>query len=288
MKHHRSTNRFRSLCLLAPLLFLSEKSLAQTTPVTGDLTVSGSVKTGTSNSAGGTEFRQDGLIIAKGTYGGDFVPGTLTADDQYSGTRMLWYPGKAAFRAGRVSGSMWNDTSIGVYSTAFGLCSVANGWASVAMGSHTTAGMYGVAMGFFTTADFSSAAFGDHSAAVGGGSMAAGSLTTAYGSCSTAMGLLTIATGGRSTALGEATSANALCSTAVGRTNIGGGSPNTWIPTDPLFEIGNGTPLVDIEGAPYVPAAPSNALTVYKNGNMDVQGVVTCAPGGDIPMFTGN
>ena len=33
---------------------------------------------------------------------------------------MFWYPGKAAFRAGYVSGTDWNDSSIGKYSAAFG------------------------------------------------------------------------------------------------------------------------------------------------------------------------
>jgi hypothetical protein len=49
-----------------------------------------------------------------------------------------------------------------------------------------------------------------------------------------------------------------------------------------LFEIGNGT------------TKPSDALVVYKNGDIVMtgtsvicSGTLTVAPGGDIPMFTG-
>ncbi|MES2476466.1 MAG: hypothetical protein V4640_11855 [Verrucomicrobiota bacterium] len=46
---------------------------------------------------------------------------------------------------------------------------------------------------------------------------------------------------------------------------------------DELLILGNGTSSV-----------PSNALEVFKDGKMNVKGVVTCLPGGNIPMFTGN
>lgn len=34
--------------------------------------------------------------------------------------------------------------------------------------------------------------------------------------------------------------------------------------------------------------AKTDALVVYKNGNVAAQGVITAAAGGDIPMYTGN
>lgn len=43
---------------------------------------------------------------------------------------------------------------------------------------------------------------------------------------------------------------------------------------DELLILGNGSYGV-----------PSNALEVFKNGNMNVYGSITCSPGGDIPMF---
>ena len=73
-------------------------------------------------------------------------------------------------------------------------------------------------------------------------------------------------TGDFSTAMGWFTKAESLGSTAIGRYNIGGGNPNSYVTTDPLFEIGIG--LTDISRA--------NAFTVLKNGNV---GIGTNSPG---------
>jgi len=90
----------------------------------------------------------DGGIWAKGTYGSGTALGNPGA-----GTRLLWYPAKAAFRAGTVSGTQWDDLSIGNYSVAFGLDSVASGDNSMAMGSGATAsGTASTALGINTTA----------------------------------------------------------------------------------------------------------------------------------------
>ena len=54
-------------------------------------------------------------IIAEGTFGsGD----DLTVSGQ--GTRLIWYPKKAAFRVGRVRSDRWDDANIGNYSTVTG------------------------------------------------------------------------------------------------------------------------------------------------------------------------
>ena len=75
------------------------------------------------------DVSDDGGIIARGTYGsGD----ALTTSG--AGTRMFWYPKKAAFRAGYVNGTQWNDANIGDYSVAMGSSAKASGEASVAMG----------------------------------------------------------------------------------------------------------------------------------------------------------
>lgn len=107
-----------------------------------------------------------------------------------AGTRMMWYPGKSAFRAGRVNGVHWDDTFTGLYSAGFGLNTVA--WGS------------------------SSTAFGDTTAATGPASTAMGHNTTANGSAATAMGRGTIADGRESTALGNGTHAIGLRSVAAG------------------------------------------------------------------------
>jgi hypothetical protein len=67
---------------------------------------------------------------------------------------------------------------------------------------------------------------------------------------------------------------------AIGRYNaLTGGSPTTWVPTDPLFTIGNGTAFL----------VRSNAFTMLKNGNagfgtttpgvkVDVDGAIAARP----------
>ena len=70
-----------------------------------------------------------------------------------AGARMMWYPGKAAFRAGEVGSDEWNDSNIGTRSVAFGYRTTASGDESTAMGFETTAsGDRSTAMGSGTTA----------------------------------------------------------------------------------------------------------------------------------------
>lgn len=78
----------------------------------------------------------NGNVLFEGSFKGSGA-GITPAEGQ--GTRMLWYPDKAAFRAGRVSGSQWNISGIGNYSTGFGFDAMATGDYSVAMGSSTEA-----------------------------------------------------------------------------------------------------------------------------------------------------
>jgi len=118
-------------------------------------------------------------------------------------------------------------------------------------------GYLSIASGYISTAiGYASTASGSTSTAMGYGTEATGNYATSMGYSSQASGNYTLATG-------QATKAEAFNSTAIGKYNIGGGSPTSWVATDPLFEIGNGT---------YT--APHNALTVYKNGNTDVDGVL--------------
>ncbi|MDD2717818.1 MAG: tail fiber domain-containing protein, partial [Candidatus Wallbacteria bacterium] len=179
---------------------------------------SGKIGVGTSN----PEFKltidkgaasPDGGIMAIGTYGS----GT-SLETSGVGTRMFWYPKKAAFRAGYVSGIEWDDSNIGDYSTAFGNSAKASGVDSTAIGYHTTAsGLGSTAMGVATTASgYVSTAIGDETIASGECSIAMGSSTTASGWGSTAMGEYTVASGQKSTAMGCFTVASGAVSTAIG------------------------------------------------------------------------
>ncbi len=210
-------------------------------------------------------------ILSVGTYGS----GTdLTVSGE--GTRMIWYPKKAAFRAGTVDGDQWNLSNIGDCSTAMGKNTTASEWASTAMGYHTTASeSASTAMGYSTTASgesttamgnsttasgWASTAMGHCTTASGGASTTMGHCTTASNWASTAIGRKTTASGEMSTAIGYYTTVEAYTSLAIGMYNVGGGTSNSWVATDPLFEIGNGT---DEDNK-------ANALTVLKNGNVGI------------------
>lgn len=200
-----------------------------------------------------------------------------------AGTRMMWYPDKAAFRAGNVNFTQWDKDNIGDYSfatgrdtraigdgsTAMGEVTLASGRYCTAMGRNTYASnLISTAMGNFTVASgYSSTAMGSNTEASGYISTAMGYNTEASGSYSTAMGYDTKASGVRSTAIGSNTRASAYGSLSIGQYNdsIISSNKTNWVATDPVFIIGNG--LTDI--------ARSNALTILKNGKT---GINTAAP----------
>ena len=122
---------------------------------------------------------------------GTYTPVLSTVPDLGTGSRMMFYPGKAAFRAGYVNAIQWDNLNVGVYSAAIGLNTTASGESSTAMGFNTLAsGDYSTAMGFINIAS-------------GPASNAMGSYTTASGAYSTAMGQHLTASGGYSTAMGN-------------------------------------------------------------------------------------
>jgi hypothetical protein len=233
---------------------------------------------------------KDSAVLFSGAATIPATPGNPPISGQ--GIRMMWYPDKAAFRTGYVSATNWNKDSIGNYSFATGFDVKAKGNSSTAMGGLTNAsGNNSTSLGLQTTA------FGDYSTAVGfqttafgDNSTAMGYLTTALGNYSTTMGYNTNATGIYSTAMGNNTTASANSSTAMGNNTIASGnvstamglyntskayasftvgrfndsistsSTDTWVDTDPVFIIGNGT----------ADNARKNALVVLKNARTGI------------------
>lgn len=174
----------------------------------------------------------------------------------------------------------FHNTASGQGAVAMGQHSVASGNNSIALGDQDTAsGDQSVALGNQSKASgTSSIAMGDNTKASAGASTALGKYTTASGNAATAMGNTTTASGGGSTSMGYGTTASGSYSTAmglsvtaqahsslvIGRYNIITGSSLFWTNTDPLFVAGNGNG-----------ASPSNALTLYKNGNLTIAGTLT-------------
>ena len=82
----------------------------------------------------GLLLRANGMVLGKGTYasGADLT-------EAGGGTKLIWYPKKAAFRAGSISTTQWDNANIGNYSAAFGFSNIAKGTNSFAAGYYNNA-----------------------------------------------------------------------------------------------------------------------------------------------------
>jgi len=199
-----------ALLLALPLPVLAPAAQAQTPAAT--------VKDDGSGSVVFQSFKDGGLLaLEQGATSGD-IPA------EGAGARMMWYPGKAAFRVGEVgvsdfsSGEEWNDANVGVYSVAFGRNTEASGSDATATGSGTIAsGSESTAMGDGTTASGSgSTAMGNGPTASGIGATAMGNGTTASAVGATAMGQNATASAPIATAMGAGTTASNSFATAMG------------------------------------------------------------------------
>ncbi len=145
-----------------------------------------------------------------------------------------------------------NTTSIGYASSAFGFDTLANGDHSASFGSITVAEGDG------------SLAFGYNSEALGDYSQALGYETVTANIGALSQGYATLASGLYSVALGDHTTAQASRSVVLGRFNLVQGDVSTWVPTDDLFVIGNGSSSTQ----------RANALSVKKDGTTFISGNV--------------
>lgn len=177
------------------------------------------------------------------------------------GSRLMWFPSKYSLFAGEL---LWPTDSIGRYSFSSGR-SIAPGMLSASFGQSLVIGDYSFAaggsgaIGNYSFATGSSTASGLQSAAVG--LSGAGANNAFAAGVSSALGLASsalcnaVTTGEVSAAFNKAKADSYMC-TALGRFNIGGGSPNEYVSTDPIFEIGIGSSEINRR----------NAFTVRKDG----------------------
>jgi len=186
-----------------------------------------------------------------------------------SGARMMWYPAKAAFRAG-FTNSQWDDANIGRFSSAMGFRSEASGDSSTAMGHDTRAsGSYSTAMGDGTIASGSRATAmgGFITKASGDYSTAMGFNTSASGYDSTSMGDSTIASGSSSTAMGSNTTASGDKSTAMGIGTTAGGKNSTAMGANAVVTSGSDGSFVYGDGTAVVTNAFKNQFMVLASSN---------------------
>jgi hypothetical protein len=192
-----------------------------------------------------------------------------------------------------LSGSIGEGSSAnGIAAYAFGLNDTVNAYLSIALGC-------GISI-----SGTDSAALGYNDTVPGGNAIALGSLNSASGQFSTALGYTNSASGYYATAIGESNSATGTNSIALGYNNIASGAnstalgfstksasydvlvfgqynvglvstngTNSWVPTDPVMEIGNG-----------VSGTPSNAVTIFKTGEVRTEGLIQSQAGVRIPQ----
>jgi hypothetical protein len=144
----------------------------------------------------------DGGILSTGTTG--------TNPDLGAGTRLMWIPDRAAFRAGRVgvagaSATFWNAANVGISSVAMGTDNLASGTHSFALGeSNESTGLRSFAFG---TVNINSGEL----------AISLGHSNTVSGTNSTAIGFRNVITSNNSYVLGRALLSSANENIVIGR-----------------------------------------------------------------------
>lgn len=237
----------------------------------------GNVGIGATNPLAKLHLINDGAILATGTLDSGWTGGSLGA-----GTRLMWIPRKAAFRAGDVSGDQWDTAKIGKYSVAFGVGTEASGLVS--------------------------AAFGSYSIASGTNSFAVGNASRATRDNAISMGLNTLAQGTESMALGSSIEVYANNSVGIGLTTTWPSyeinQPNTMAimggnvgigTTSPVFKLSLGDdggiysawpnydPLTGLSGQTVPSFSTSGTLMFWypRKGAFRAGAIAQAQPGGD-------
>jgi len=176
-------------------------------------------------------------------FGSTQIDNITGADDN---SRMFFSKSGGAFRAGinMDANNGFNIANIGYGSVGFGINNKASGWYSATLG-----GILNNATGFY--------------------SVTAGNTNTASASSSVALGQYNNASGVYSATIGGNLTSESAGQISLGTLNTAvAGNANTYVTTDRLFVIGNGTS--DINGI-----TKSDALTILKNGNTTLNGSLT-------------
>lgn len=178
------------------------------------------------------------------------------------------YEGAALDVKGAIRAGADHQGEVGQYSAAFGLLNESSGTYTLATGSESIAnGDHAISMGYMTIAsgNYGSIAVGNESIASGQSAVAMGNHAKASGPGSISLGQITDSKGTGSVALGQGTVASTHGEVSVGIANaITTGSSPGIVPTDALFQIGNGS------SSGTTVFFRSNAVTVLKNAHTGI------------------
>jgi hypothetical protein len=191
----------------------------------------------------------DGLLVT-GTFGSG-----AAAEASGAGTRMFFNPKKAAFRAGYVSGTQWDDSNIGNYSFASGKDTRATGLYSFATNQETLAsGESASSFGNLTTAS------GKSSVAFGNGSVSSGENSFAGGTAS-------VSAGTNSFAFGNYVETPSFAEAAFGQfnTTYTPASATSFNASDRVFSVGIGAST----------SSRKDAFEVFKDGRVRINNAYT-------------
>ena len=207
---------------------------------------------GTLTDFGRFRVGRDGSLLASGRYGTGTIPTTGP------GTRMMWYPARAAFRAGEAFSTEWDENKIGYGSWAGGSYAEASGFYSFGLG-------YGVkATGYF------SMAFGYNNDTSGDLGLSLGAYQECSGFNCVAIGEGNRALATRSVAIGQGNIVVGDYGVAIGSANIGAGQ-SSWA-------VGSGASACKVElvfpsGVPSCPSGSEvNYAFVWSDYNPDLPG----------------
>jgi hypothetical protein len=197
------------------------------------------VAIGTNSAPAGTMLRvNDGAVIFEGSTGTTPVSG--------AGTRMMWIPSKAAFRAGGVSSTQWDNANIGAYSVACGLNNLAGSY-SATFG----AGNSGINPEYMLISGSANYPYNSRMGALIGDQNG-----TEYGNTSFLVaGYNNTINASYSATFGYQNKNYSYANLIAGKWCNQLGS-NTWVSTDPLMQLGNGSSI----------ANRNDALRILKNG----------------------
>lgn len=168
---------------------------------------------------------------------------------------------EGAVRGGSTQGAGVVSGAVGANSVAFGTGNTASGEGSVALGGeHVASGGYATTLGWGNEASgFASSAFGESNFSTETFAMTWGQYNTTSGAHGTTFGQFNTNSGYRATIFGQNNIGASGHQLVFGRFNaITGGNVLTWIGSDPLLQIGNGSNESN----------RTNALTILKDGKI--------------------